>query len=121
MDGAITRLRLRAKIACGEEGAMGPGKAALLEAIDRDGSISQAALALGMSYRRAWLLVDVMNRCWAAPLVEASAGGARQGSRLTQCGREVLKLYRGLEESLRAAAAGPMIELSQRLLDHPRS
>ena len=57
----MTRLRLKLQVYCGDEIAMGPGKADLLEAIDREGSISAAGRALGMSYRRAWLLVDAMN------------------------------------------------------------
>ena len=62
-------LRLKAQIFCGNEGAIGPGKADLLEAIDAHGSISAAGRALGMSYRRTWLLVDAMNRCWVVKLV----------------------------------------------------
>ncbi len=54
---------------------MGPGKADLLEAVDRTGSISGAGRELGMSYRRAWLLVDEMNRCWSDRLVDTQAGG----------------------------------------------
>ncbi len=57
-------LKLKAQIYCGDEIAMGPGKADLLEAIEREGSISKAGQAMGMSYRRTWLLVDAMNRCW---------------------------------------------------------
>src|SRR6476619_5239667 len=69
--------------------AMGPGKADLLRAIEQTGSISAAARALGMSYRRAWLLVDTMNQCFRAPLVEAEAGGKRGGgARLTRVGAE---------------------------------
>lgn len=97
--------KLKAQILCGEEIAMGPGKADLLDAIDREGSITKAGKAMGMSYRRAWLLVDVMNRCWAAPLVETAAGGAKGGgARLTATGREVLAAYRTLEASIVAAA-----------------
>jgi molybdate transport system regulatory protein len=58
------RLKISIRILCGEEIAMGPGKADLLEAIAAQGSISAAGRAMGMSYRRAWLLVDAMNRCW---------------------------------------------------------
>ena len=98
-------LKLKAQILCGDEIAMGPGKAALLDAIAREGSISAAGRAMGMSYRRAWLLVDVMNRCWSAPLVEASAGGAKGGgARLTDTGRAVLARYRELEEQVAASA-----------------
>src|SRR3954470_17303638 len=94
-------LKLKAQIYCGDEPAMGPGKADLLEAVDREGSISAAGRALGMSYRRTWLLVDTMNRCWAEPLVEAVAGGGQdRGARLTACGREVLAAYRALEAQL---------------------
>ena len=92
-----SKLKLRARIYCGNEIAMGPGKADLLEAIDREGSISGAGRAMGMSYRRAWLLVDAMNRCWDPPLVEAVAGGSHErGARLTQAGRRVLDRYRAL-------------------------
>ena len=94
-------LKLKAQIFRGDEPAIGPGKAELLEAIDRAGSISGAGRALGMSYRRAWLLVDSMNRCWVEKLVETTAGGAaNRGAALTDCGRAVLTAYRGLERRL---------------------
>ena len=107
---APSLLKIKLQIVLGEEIAMGPGKADLLEAIDREGSISAAARAMGMSYRRAWLLVDVMNRCWAEPLVSASpghvgAGGKGGGARLTEAGRAVLGGYRALQagaDSVRA-------------------
>lgn len=111
-------LKLYAKLICGDEGAIGPGKALLLEAIGRAGSISAAARELGMSYRRAWLLVDAMNRCWAAPLVEAVGGS--NGSRLTALGREVLDGYRALERRVEAAAqAEGYPALVSRLRDRP--
>lgn len=98
------RLKLKAQLYCGEEIAMGPGKASLLEAIEAHRSISGAARALGMSYRRAWLLVDVMNRCWQSPLVTTSMGGARGGgANVTVFGQEVLAHYRALETQLEAA------------------
>jgi molybdate transport system regulatory protein len=97
----IGALKLKAQIYCGEELAMGPGKADLLEAIDREGSISAAGRALGMSYRRTWMLVDSMNRCWKDRLVETTAGGGSgKGARLTEAGRTVLGAYRGLEAGL---------------------
>jgi len=100
-------LKLKAQLYCGEEIAMGPGKAALIEAIDRHGSISAAGRALGMSYRRAWLLVDTMNRCWSAPLVETAAGGTKGGgARITEMGRAVLAHYRALESAIVAASEG---------------
>ncbi|QSR17122.1 winged helix-turn-helix domain-containing protein [Novosphingobium sp. KA1] len=95
---ATPTLKLRARIYCGEEIAMGPGKADLLAAIAQQGSISAAGRALGMSYRRAWLLVDAMNRCWRSPLVETVAGGGKdRGARLSQTGQAVLAQYRALQ------------------------
>ncbi|WP_109806452.1 winged helix-turn-helix domain-containing protein [Sphingosinithalassobacter portus] len=90
----MARLKLKIQIYAGPDIAFGPGKAALLEAIDRTGSISAAARALGMSYRRAWLLVDTCNRCFAAPLVETIPGG---GASVTERGWAVLNSYRALE------------------------
>lgn len=62
-------LKLKAQILCGDEIAIGPGKADLLEAIAVTGSISNAGLRLGFSYRRTWLLTDAMNRCWRERLI----------------------------------------------------
>ncbi|UAJ12882.1 winged helix-turn-helix domain-containing protein [Glacieibacterium megasporae] len=98
-------LKLKAQIMCGGETAMGPGKADLLGAIDREGSISAAGRALGMSYRRCWQLVDTMNRCWAERVVETAIGGGRErGARLTPLGQQLLTAYRGLEATLASAA-----------------
>ena len=98
MTGAAPFLKIKLQLYCGDEIAMGPGKADLLEAIDREGSISAAGRALGMSYRRTWLLVDTMNRCWRQPLVETSPGGAaRGGARVTPFGHDVLRRYRALQ------------------------
>jgi molybdate transport system regulatory protein len=83
--------------------ALGPGKADLLDAIASSGSISAAARALGMSYRRAWVLVATMNGCFARPLV-ATSSRRSAGAALTPEGRRVLALYRSIEaRSLRAA------------------
>ena len=74
--------------------AMGPGKAELLRAIEASGSISAAARALGMSYRRAWLLVDTMNQCFKSPVVETLTGGEKGGgARVTELGQEILHRY----------------------------
>lgn len=115
-------LKLKAQLLCGDEIAMGPGKADLLEAIDRHGSISAAGRALGMSYRRTWLLVDTMNRCWREPLVDTAAGGAHGGgARLTPLGREVLARYRTLERRILEAVEGaPLDSLLEDLRDTPR-
>jgi molybdate transport system regulatory protein len=110
-------LKLKAQIYCGDEIAMGPGKADLLEAIEREGSISRAGRALGMSYRRTWLLVDVMNRCWTGKLVETVAGGGKnRGARLTGFGRQVLDLYRAIERDLESAATASTLSALSGLL-----
>jgi molybdate transport system regulatory protein len=115
-------LKLKVQIMCGDQFAMGPGKADVLDAIAREGSISAAGRSLGMSYRRTWLLVDVMNRCWSEPLVEATAGGGQgKGARLTALGQDVLAAYRGLEACLiEASNSAPLNALSAKLLPTPR-
>ena len=96
--------------------ALGPGKAALLRGIQDSGSISAAARAMSMSYRRAWLLVEDMNRCFRQPLVETSTGGARGGgARLTENGRAVLARYTAMEAAARDAVQADMAYLSSLL------
>lgn len=114
-------LRLKLQLLCGEGYAMGPGKADLLDAIDREGSISAAGRAMGMSYRRTWLLVDEMNRCFRERLVETLTGGGRErGARLTECGRTVLADYRALEtETARVADSASYARLVAAMLDKP--
>lgn len=101
---AGTSIHPRLRVLCGEEIALGPGKAALLEAIADAGTLARAAEELGMSYMRAWKLVQTMNRCFRAPLVETTRGGnARGKANLTPEGEAVLSLYRRMEaESLTA-------------------
>ncbi len=85
-------LRFRIRVTRGDTIAIGPGKIELLEAIVTHGSITAAAKALGMSYRRAWLLVDEMNRAFRAPVVEAVKGGPYGGrTLLTAVGEEVVR------------------------------
>ena len=113
-------LKLKAQIFCGDEPAMGPGKADLLEAIDREGSISAAGRALGMSYRRTWLLVDSMNRCWADRLVDTTPGGGREkGARLTDCGRQILSAWRELELDMLATAQNRLGQFAPLLREEP--
>lgn len=100
---------------------MGPGKAALLEAIAATGSISAAAKRLGMSYRRAWLLVDTMNRCFRTPLVDAATGGSGGGGAgLTTLGEEVLARYRTMERRAREAIAAEFTDFGRLLAPRPR-
>ena len=105
----VGRTELRLRIRLGDAIAMGPGKADLLDAIDATGSISAAARQLGMSYRRAWLLVEEMNSCFSVPLVEARPGA---GAQLSDSARAVLAAYRASDAAAQAAAtqaAGPII------------
>ena len=107
MTSAPSPIKLKLQLLCGDAIAMGPGKADLLDAIAAEGSISGAGRRMGMSYRRAWQLVDSMNRCWAAPLVETSPGSARGGgARLTAEGAQVLAGYRALQAALDVRAGG---------------
>jgi molybdate transport system regulatory protein len=88
----------RLRVLFGAATAMGPGKADLLAAIAETGSIAAAGRRLGMSYRRAWLLVESMNRSFRTPLVAAAKGGTRGGgARLTPIGAEALARYRKME------------------------
>lgn len=97
---------LRFRIVLDAEHALGPGKADLLETIAQTGSISAAGRALGMSYKRAWQLVDNLNRSFAQPLVQASKGGGRGGgATLTPTGIRVLAAYRSLQRKIAKAAA----------------
>jgi molybdate transport system regulatory protein len=110
----MARLKLKLQLFCGDEIAMGPGKADLLEAIARAGSISGAGRALGMSYRRAWLLVDTMNRCFEKPLVQTHPGGGKDaGAKLTAEGEATLAAYRGLSSQVERGTAGPEYEALQ--------
>jgi molybdate transport system regulatory protein len=113
----MVRLKLRLQLYCGDEIAMGPGKAALLQAIQRTGSISAAGREMGMSYRRAWLLVDTMNRCFAEPLVEAHSGS---GAGVTPAGEAALADYLALAEGAQHAAAGAAFgRLEKAIRKHP--
>lgn len=118
----VGALKLKLQLLCGELYALGPGKADLLEAIGREGSISGAGRVLSMSYRRTWLLVDEMNRCFREKLVETLAGGGRlRGARLTATGRMVVEAYREMEaETARAAEGCAYDRLTALLRDAPK-
>ena len=95
------------RVLLGSAVAIGPGKATLIEAIGRTGSISGAAREMGMSYRRAWVLVDTMNRCFASELVNTATGGpGGGGAQVTELGRDVVARYRAME----AKAADSVVE-----------
>jgi molybdate transport system regulatory protein len=98
---------IRLRLLLGQDGTkLGPGKADLLQGISELGSISAAGRRMGMSYRRAWSLVEEMNAAFAAPLVVSSRGGAAGGgARLTAEGATVLARYRALEAEVASAGA----------------
>jgi molybdate transport system regulatory protein len=100
---ADTQLSIRLDLTSGDR--IGPGKIALLEAIRATGSISAAARRLGMSYRRAWLLVEQLNHALQKPAVTAAPGGHRGGgAAVTPEGERVIALYRAIEGIARASA-----------------
>ncbi len=92
---------------------IGPGRADLLELIAQTGSISEAARRMGMSYKRAWGLVQALNEGFGAPLVLSHRGGKEQGASLTEIGREVLERYRGMQAATRTAIARDVEALLQ--------
>jgi molybdate transport system regulatory protein len=104
------------RVMYGADIAMGPGKAELLAAIEAAGSISAAAKRLGMSYRRAWLLVDTMNRCFREPVVASATGGSGGGgAQVTAFGRRVLARYRAMQARV-DRAIDPELERFSQLL-----
>lgn len=115
-------LKIKAQFVCGGDFAIGPGKADLLAAITATGSISAAGRHLGYSYRRTWLMVDTMNRCWREPLVAVVHGGARGGGAvLTPLGESVLARYRALDATIAAAGASAAASLLTDLRNEPRT
>jgi molybdate transport system regulatory protein len=111
-------LRPQLRISFKKSIAMGPGKADLLNAIEQTGSISAAARELGMSYRRAWLLVDTMNACFQSPLVETLTGGQHGGgAQVTDLGREVVKRYRAMEKKAAASVAKEMAQFAALMVE----
>jgi molybdate transport system regulatory protein len=95
---------------------VGPGRADLLEGIAETGSISAAGKRMGMSYKRAWGLVQALNEGWGRPLVETSRGGAEQGgASLTTDGEFVLQRYRAMQQATRDAIAADVGAVAKRL------
>jgi len=95
---AANGARLSIRVDLGTGLRIGPGKVALLEAIGATGSISGAARSLGMSYKRAWDLVEELNSGCQQPVVSASPGGRDGGgTRLTETGDRLIHLYREIE------------------------
>jgi molybdate transport system regulatory protein len=117
----MDNIRLTLRIDFGPDRALGPGKIRLLEAIRKTGSISRAGRSLSMSYRRAWLLVDDMNRCFREPVVVTQPGGARGGgAALTPFGAILIEKYRAIESEAAAAATAQTRALETSLRKRPR-
>ena len=113
---AAPRAALTIRVDFGPSGYLGPGKIALMELISQHGSISAAGKQMDMSYRRAWLLVDEINRIFREPLVEKQMGGSGGGgARLTRLGRDVVARYRAIEDAAATAAAADIRALKASL------
>jgi molybdate transport system regulatory protein len=94
----------------------GPGKADLLEGINDTGSIAAAGRRLGMSYKRAWYLVDAMNSHFSLPLVESAKGGTTGGgARLTLLGNQVLASYRTMQRLAETAVTPELRRLRRKI------
>lgn len=120
MDRNARRPTLRIRIVFGDEEMIGPGKAELLERIDRSGSIAAAGRQMNMSYKRAWQLIGTLNAMFRAPLVDSSRGGPGGGGAvLTEAGRTVLSLYRAFEQDAAEAGAKRVEALRAMLRDIP--
>lgn len=114
----MAKIRLRLVF---DHAMLGPGKAELLDHIAATGSISAAGRAMGMSYKRAWSLVEDMNAAYIAPLVRSARGGSGGGgASLTETGEAVLSHYRKLE-SLHSQHGAAEIEALEALLQPPQS
>ena len=104
--------KFRMRITAGDAILIGPGKIALVEAIAQSGSITLAAKSLGMSYRRAWMLLDELNKALKKPAVESAVGGSHGGgSVLTDTGRELTALYRRIEATAAEACQADLKRL----------
>ena len=107
---------LTLRILAEKQPAMGPGKARLVAAIDATGSISAAARSMGMSYRRAWQLVDALNASFSQPVVLTATGGRRGGgASVTPFGRALVRRYRSMEDKASAAIAADLKRFSKAL------
>lgn len=110
------KVQFRLRIYRDESIAIGPGKIALLEAVAQTGSISAAARGIGMSYRRAWLLIDETNQALSSPAVGTATGGTKGGgATLTPIGEELVKRYRAMESTALTAAAKDIAAMTRLL------
>lgn len=109
---ALSRLSIRLDLTSGYR--IGPGKIALLEAIRSTGSISGAARQIGMSYRRAWLLVEEINKSLRSPAVEAATGGKQGGgASLTEVGERIISIYRSIQDTAASSVQSECREMER--------
>lgn len=114
-------LGARLRIVLEPDIAIGPGKADILDGIRSTGSIAAAGRRMGMSYKRAWRLVEALNRAFKAPLVTTRKGGrGHGGARLTKAGEEVLARYRRMERLTEEAIGGEMKALHELMPERAR-
>lgn len=100
---------LTLRVMKGRKPAMGPGKAELVERIAETGSISAAARGMGMSYRRAWQLVEGLNKACREPVVITAIGGKRGGgAEVTAFGKSLVRLFRAMESKASGAIAADL-------------
>ena len=120
MKNAAHQPTVRIRIVFGKDEMMGPGKAELLERIDRTGSISAAGREMHMSYKRAWMLVETLNAMFREPVVASTRGGSQGGGAvLTDTGRRLLQLYRRFEAQAAASGAEGLAEMQSMRSDIP--
>ncbi len=120
--GPVLSILPRLRIVLGSQIAMGPGKAELLGLVRETHSIAEAARRMGMSYMRAWSLIQTMNGCFREPVVLTRRGGsARGGARLSKTGERLLTLYQGLETEFLAASADTRRRMAALLRPAPAS
>jgi molybdate transport system regulatory protein len=112
----VNKTKLTLRVDFSSRRSVGPGKIRLLEEIGRTGSISQAGRNLGMSYRRAWLLIDDMNKCFRHAVVSTKAGGLQGGGAvLTEFGAGLVRNYRTIEAAASNAAESRLRDLQSAL------
>ena len=110
---AVEQPELRFKVRIGTD-ALGPGKIRLLQQIEQSGSISGAARACGMNYRRAQYLLETLNQAGGAPVVETVVGGPKGGgAQLTDSGKRLIEAFQALEQAVKKATVDPLAELAQ--------
>jgi len=106
----VTQISLKFDFTNGER--LGPGKVDLLEQVRAHGSIAAAGRAMGMSYRRAWLLIDALNHMFVEPVVMTQMGGRGGGAAtLTTFGETIVRRYRALQAKTAQAAAEDLAAL----------